>query len=54
MAQNFDVLATSLKILHNYFDGLIKFRSIYLNFYFSKIVLSVYTRFYSWSLHCFI
>jgi len=37
-AQNFDVLATSLKILHNYFGGLIKFRSIYLNFYFSKIV----------------
>jgi len=46
MPQNVLILATSLNVLHNYFDGTNKiiFRSVSSKIfrYFSKIVLSVY------------
>jgi len=42
-AKSFDILATSLSILHNYFNGPTKlFPDLYLLFkYFSKTILSV-------------
>jgi len=42
VTKKFDILATSLNVLHNYFNSLIKlFSELYLVRYFSKTVLSV-------------
>jgi len=40
-AKNFDILATSLNVLHNYFNKIFKSVSNYIFKYFSTTILSV-------------
>jgi len=45
MLKSFNILATSLSVLHNYSDGVTKLFSVSSKIfkYFSKTILSVYT-----------